>query len=169
MAAFNSSLPTLGRTEGMFRQEFVSTFGDLQLYACVTRLIPEEIAVMFVCGCLENAGKGLGGSHAQQLWVWGMLIEIFCTITMLQFKISMTYLKTNAECANWTDVKYWKHENWHELKILSNCLLFPNLYNNEVLNFCISLIKFGSYTMEEPFLVTQRTLAFSDPWTIFFS
>lgn len=30
MATFNSSLPMLGRTEGMFRQELFSTFGDLQ-------------------------------------------------------------------------------------------------------------------------------------------
>lgn len=46
---------------------------------------------VYVCGCLVNAGKGLGGSRALQLWVWGMLIEIFCTIAellLLQFKIS---------------------------------------------------------------------------------
>lgn len=30
MAAFNSSLPTLGQNKGIFRQELFSTFGDLQ-------------------------------------------------------------------------------------------------------------------------------------------
>lgn len=71
MAAFNSSLPTLGRTDGMFRQELFSTFGDLQTVRLCNSANPggDRGDDVYVCGCLANAGKVLGGSRTQQLWV----------------------------------------------------------------------------------------------------
>lgn len=117
-----------GQTEGMFRQEISRMVFNIRCCALQTALCNlanpggDGDDDVYVCGCLGNAGKGLGGS--QQLWDWGMLIEIFCTIAellLLRFKISIDIFKAKCSgtCANWMGVKYWEHENWRLLKILS--------------------------------------------------
>lgn len=75
MSAFNSSIPSLDERKECFAKkslEWFSTFGVVHCKLPCVRLCNlanpggDGGDDVYVCGCLVNAGKGLGGS--QQLW-----------------------------------------------------------------------------------------------------